>query len=96
MAVALAAGPKLMLLDEPFTGMNPEETRRMAKLVRRVRDEQGVTIMLIEHDMQAVMGLCETITVMNFGTRLAEGTPAQVRANPAVIEAYLGSAGDAA
>ena len=96
MAVALAAGPKLMLLDEPFTGMNPEETRRMAKLVRRVRDEQGVTIMLIEHDMQAVMGLCDTITVMNFGTRLAEGTPAQVRANPAVIEAYLGSAGDAA
>ena len=68
----------------------------MAKLVRRVRDEQGVTIMLIEHDMQAVMGLCDTITVMNFGTRLAEGTPAQVRANPAVIEAYLGSAGDAA
>ncbi len=96
MAVALAAGPKLMMLDEPFTGMNPEETRRMAKLVRRVRDDQGVTIMLIEHDMQAVMGLCDTITVMNFGTRLAEGTPAQVRANPAVIEAYLGSAGDAA
>ena len=68
----------------------------MAKLVRRVRDEQGVTIMLIEHDMQAVMGLCETTPQMNFGTRLAEGTPAQVRANPAVIEAYLGSAGDAA
>ena len=96
MAVALAADPKLILLDEPFTGMNPEETRRMAKLVRRLRDEQGVTIMLIEHDMQAVMGLCETITVMNFGTRLAEGTPAHVRSNPAVIEAYLGSAGDAA
>ena len=64
--------------------------------VRRLRDEQGVTIMLIEHDMQAVMGLCETITVMNFGTRLAEGTPGHVRSNPAVIEAYLGSAGDAA
>jgi branched-chain amino acid transport system ATP-binding protein len=96
MAVALAADPKLMLLDEPFTGMNPEETRRMAALVRRLRDDQGVTIMLIEHDMQAVMGLCEIITVMNFGTRLAEGTPAHVRANPAVIEAYLGSAGDAA
>ena len=96
MAVALAADPKLMLLDEPFTGMNPEETRRMAKLVRRLRDEQGVTIMLIEHDMQAVMGLCETITVMNFGTRLAEGTPVHVRSNRAVIEAYLGSAGDAA
>ncbi|MEX1061361.1 MAG: high-affinity branched-chain amino acid ABC transporter ATP-binding protein LivG, partial [Methyloceanibacter sp.] len=64
--------------------------------VRRVRDEQGVTIMLIEHDMQAVMGLCETITVMNFGTLLAQGTPGEVRANPAVIEAYLGSANDAA
>ena len=96
MAVALAAGPKLMLLDEPFTGMNSEETRRMASLVRRLRDEQGVTVMLIEHDMQAVMGLCETITVMNFGTLLAEGTPEQVRTNPAVIEAYLGSADHAA
>jgi branched-chain amino acid transport system ATP-binding protein len=92
MAVALAADPKLMLLDEPFTGMNPEETARMAKLVRRLRDEQGVTVMLIEHDMQAVMGLCETITVMNFGTLLAEGTPEEVRSNPAVIEAYLGTA----
>ena len=96
MAVALAADPKLMLLDEPFTGMNPEETRRMASLVRRLRDEQGVTVMLIEHDMQAVMGLCEMITVMNFGTLLAEGTPEEVRANPAVIEAYLGSADHAA
>jgi branched-chain amino acid transport system ATP-binding protein len=92
MAVALAAEPKLMLLDEPFTGMNPEETRRMAKLVRRLRDEQGVTIMLIEHDMQAVMGLCEIITVMNFGSLLAQGTPQEVRANQAVIEAYLGTA----
>jgi branched-chain amino acid transport system ATP-binding protein len=96
MAVALAADPKLMLLDEPFTGMNPEETRRMGRLVRRLRDEQGVTIMLIEHDMQAVMGLCETITVMNFGTLLAQGTPEEVRANPAVIEAYLGTADHAA
>lgn len=96
MAVALAADPKLMLLDEPFTGMNPEETRRMVKLVRRLRDEQGVTIMLIEHDMQAVMGLCETITVMNFGTLLAQGTADDVRSNPAVIEAYLGIADDAA
>ncbi|MEZ5828139.1 MAG: ABC transporter ATP-binding protein [Hyphomicrobiales bacterium] len=95
MAVALAADPTLMMLDEPFTGMNPEETMRMARLVRRLRDERGVTIMLIEHDMQAVMDLCEIITVMNFGTLLAEGTPEEVRTNPAVIEAYLGSATDA-
>jgi branched-chain amino acid transport system ATP-binding protein len=96
LAVALAADPKLMLLDEPFTGMNPEETKRMIELVKLVREKQGVTIMLIEHDMQAVMGLCDTITVMNFGTHLADGTPEEVRNNPAVIEAYLGSSGDAA
>jgi branched-chain amino acid transport system ATP-binding protein len=91
MAVALAADPELLLLDEPFTGMNPEETRRMMRLVREVR-ERGVTIMLVEHDMQAVMGLCDQITVMNFGTLLAEGEPEAVRAHPGVIEAYLGSA----
>ncbi|ODA66293.1 Lipopolysaccharide export system ATP-binding protein LptB [Methyloligella halotolerans] len=92
LAVALAAEPRIMLLDEPFTGMNPEETKRMAELVQRVRDEQGVTVVLIEHDMQAVMGLCDFITVMNFGTLLASGTPKEVRSNPQVIEAYLGSA----
>jgi branched-chain amino acid transport system ATP-binding protein len=96
LAIALAADPKLLLLDEPFTGMNPEETRQMIELVLLVRKEQDVTIMLIEHDMQAVMGLCDTITVMNFGTLLAEGTPEEVRNNPAVIEAYLGSASDVA
>ncbi|MCY4500674.1 MAG: ABC transporter ATP-binding protein, partial [Alphaproteobacteria bacterium] len=87
-------------LDEPFTGMNPEETRRMMALVRRIRD-RGVTVMLVEHDMQAVMNLCDTITVMNFGALLVEGAPEAVRNDPAVIEAYLGSAtgngaGDAA
>jgi branched-chain amino acid transport system ATP-binding protein len=96
LAIALAADPKLLLLDEPFTGMNPEETRQMIELVQLVRKEQDVTIMLIEHDMQAVMGLCDTITVMNFGTLLAEGTPEEVRNNRVVIEAYLGSASDAA
>ena len=96
LAVALAADPKLLLLDEPFTGMNPEETRQMIELVQRVRKEQDVTIMLIEHDMQAVMGLCDIITVLNFGTLLTEGTPEEVRNNPAVIEAYLGTAIDAA
>ena len=91
MAVALAAEPRVMLLDEPFTGMNPEETRRMMALVRRIRD-RGVTVMLVEHDMQAVMNLCDIITVMNFGALLVEGVPEVVRNDPAVIEAYLGSA----
>ena len=90
-AVALAAEPALLMLDEPFTGMNPEETRRMMELVRKVRG-RGVTILLVEHDMRAVMGLCEKITVLNFGRLLAEGTPAEVRANDDVVEAYLGAA----
>jgi branched-chain amino acid transport system ATP-binding protein len=90
MAVALAAEPRLLLLDEPFTGMNPEETRRMMDLIRQVRDS-GVTILLVEHDMQAVMGLCDKITVLNFGSLLAEGEPGEIRANPEVIEAYLGT-----
>ena len=94
-AVALAADPKVLLLDEPFTGMNPEETRRMMELVRRVR-ERGVTLLLVEHDMQAVMGLCDRITVLNFGRLLTEGTPEEVRNHPDVIEAYLGTASDVA
>jgi branched-chain amino acid transport system ATP-binding protein len=89
-AVALASEPKLLMLDEPFTGMNPEETRRMMALIRQVRDS-GVTILLVEHDMQAVMGLCERITVLNFGALLAEGDPDAIRANPQVVEAYLGA-----
>ncbi len=93
-AVALAADPQLLLLDEPFTGMNPEETRHMMDLVRRVRD-RGVTILLVEHDMQAVMALCDKITVLNFGRLLVEGPPAEVRAHRGVIEAYLGTSGDA-
>ena len=96
MAVALAAKPQLLLLDEPFTGMNPEETRRMMGHVRRLRDERGVTVVLVEHDMQAVMGLCDRITVMNFGKGLAEGTPEEVRQDARVIEAYLGRPGHAA
>lgn len=96
MAVALAADPALILLDEPFTGMNPEETRRMMDHVRRIRDERDITIMLVEHDMQAVMGLCERITVMNFGQFLMEGTPQEIANDPRVIEAYLGRTDDAA
>ena len=94
-AVALAGSPKLLLLDEPFTGMNPEETRHMMDLVRKVR-EHGVTVLLVEHDMQAVMGLCERITVLNFGRLLTEGTPKEIREHPDVIEAYLGAANDVA
>ncbi len=91
MAVALAAKPKVLLLDEPFTGMNPEETRQMMGLIEKVRDK-GVTLLLVEHDMQAVMGLCNRITVMNFGSLLAEGTPQEIQNNPEVIKAYLGGA----
>jgi len=95
MAVALAAEPRLLLLDEPFTGMNPEETRVMMDLVRKVRDH-GVTLLLVEHDMQAVMGLCDRITVLNFGKLLTEGTPEEIRSHPDVIEAYLGTTHHAA
>ena len=93
-AVAFAANPKLLLLDEPFTGMNPEETRQMMEVARKVRD-RGVVLLLVEHDMQAVMGLCDRITVLNFGRLLTEGLPEEVRHHPDVIEAYLGSTTDA-
>jgi len=89
-AIGLAAQPKLLLMDEPFAGMNGEETGRMMELTRKIRD-QGVTIVLVEHDMKAVMGLCDYLTVLNFGSLLAAGTPAEIRQNEAVIEAYLGT-----
>ncbi|MGI9419524.1 MAG: ABC transporter ATP-binding protein [Geminicoccaceae bacterium] len=90
MAVALMAKPRFLLLDEPFTGMNTEETREIMGLIRKVRD-RGITLLLVEHDMQAVMGLCDRITVLNFGRLLAEGPPESIRANPDVIDAYLGA-----
>ena len=89
-AVAMAAEPKTLLLDEPFTGMNPEETLRMMALTRKIRD-RGVTILLVEHDMRAVMGLCGRVTVVNFGRILFEGPPDEIREHPEVIEAYLGA-----
>ncbi|MDL2314346.1 ABC transporter ATP-binding protein [Desulfovibrio sp. OttesenSCG-928-C14] len=90
-ARALATGPKLLLLDEPAAGMNPNETKELAGTIRNMHDELGITIFLVEHDMHFIMGLCERIQVLNYGCLLTEGTPEEVRGNPEVIAAYLGS-----
>ena len=90
LARALASNPKLLLLDEPTAGMNPGETAQMTALVKRLRDELDLTVLLIEHDMKVVMGISERITVLDYGEVLAEGSPEQIRSNPRVIEAYLG------
>ena len=89
-ARALASDPQLLLLDEPTAGMNPHETGEAIRLFRRIRDELGVTILLIEHDMNVVMEISERITVMDYGAKIAEGTPRQIRSDAHVIEAYLG------
>ena len=90
LARALASDPQLLLLDEPTAGMNPQETMDAVKLFRRIRDEKGVTVLLIEHDMRVVMNISERISVMDYGEKIAEGTPAQISGNQRVIEAYLG------
>ncbi|GJN63979.1 MAG TPA: ABC transporter ATP-binding protein [Candidatus Faecalibacterium intestinipullorum] len=87
---ALATRPKLLLLDEPAAGMNPSETAELMETIRRIREEFDLAILLIEHDMNLVMGICEGIAVLNFGRVIAKGTPDEIRNNPQVIEAYLG------
>lgn len=93
LARALATAPKLLLLDEPAAGMNPQEVEQLAQTIRWILKEFNVTILLIEHHMQLVMGICDHVTVVNFGKQIAEGVPEEIKKNPVVVEAYLGKGG---
>jgi branched-chain amino acid transport system ATP-binding protein len=90
-AVSLAARPRMLLLDEPAAGLNHEECRELGRLLKRLQQEWGLTMLLVEHHMALVMSLCERIVVLVHGEKIAEGSPQQVRENPAVVEAYLGA-----
>lgn len=96
LGMALILKPKLMMLDEPVCGMNPQETKDVMGKIRKIQETMGVTIFLVEHNMKAVMDICDRITVLNFGRKIAEGTPEEIKNNAAVIEAYLGAEDNAA